>query len=222
MNWLDFKNAVKELLTVDKNRQGMGTYIDTIIRVAVVDLQNNIPAFRVNHETLYLPGDFVQEGAAGRAVLPPQAALRDCFMSKVFTDGSSERHPVNQYPWDDRFALVHGTAAVNDSAGLICIDPNSYTFYAYPYMVTGWILSVFWDGQKLDFQDAEETPFTENETFCVSLYVKAMIAREVNRDMDAFAAYMGKGGDPIQSPPGTYIGERRKLMLAANERGNLQ
>ncbi len=79
--WAQFTAAVNNLLPIDASRLGsvlslMGLWT----RIAVIEIQGLIPYFRQNHEYLYLPGDFVLEGYASRAAIPPQARVRQAFL----------------------------------------------------------------------------------------------------------------------------------------------
>jgi hypothetical protein len=86
--------------------------------------------------------------------------------------------------------MIRGEEPVNDGNCRIAIDPLGYTFFVYPEVTEGWVLSLTWDGLKLDFQDGEETPFTEEAAGAVAEYVKAKIAREVDRDIGLHDSYM--------------------------------
>lgn len=222
MLWSLFKTTVKDLLLVDKNRQGATGFIDTQIQMAVIDLQEMIPQLRIGNETLYLPGDFAQEGSADRAVLPPNCYPREAYLVKCFDDGHADRHPCDQIDYQKRFELVEGVYPVNDNRGVIAIDPQSYTFYAYPHLTDGWLLSLFWDGQKYDFLDDEQVPFELDVANAVSLYVKAMLQKHVQKDGEQYDLFMGRSPAPEHSPPGTYLGERRKLHRKLYEMGALK
>jgi hypothetical protein len=218
-SWAEFKDAVLELLPLDKDRLIQGddsrTYIKKLIRQGVRDIQFHIPAYRNGHETVYLPSDFVSEGKASRAVLPPQAAMRDCW---VFNDTSKTRHPVVQFDWSRRFELVNGRVALNDNQARLTIDPHAYTFYLYPELTEGWLLSVFWDSLnengKQDFQDQELVPFDDGAADAVAEYVQGHLRRTVDKDLSAFGSYF----DPRN---GSYVGKRRNLYLESKRRGRI-
>lgn len=79
--WSQFTAAVNGLLPVDAARVGSVPALMSVwARLAVIELQNLIPLYRQNHETLYSPADFILEGWASRCALPPQARVRQAFM----------------------------------------------------------------------------------------------------------------------------------------------
>lgn len=242
--WQQFLDAVDTLLTVDASRLGTEDYRAQMKRQAVIELQNHIPAYRIGHETLYLPSDFVSEGSASRAVLPPQAELRDVFMVKLNPDSTvalpvsltddlvedmldnsadegpddttanyrdCQRFPAIDYPWSERFALVHGLQSLGAQNALVAIDPQAYTFYLYPQVTDGWVVSLFWDGLKLNFKPDEETSFDEGMVMAVAEYVKAKLAREVDHDLTLHDSYMG-----------SYRMKRTELYITAKDRGRLK
>lgn len=79
--WSQFTAAVNGLLPVDAARVGsVPSLMLAWTRLAVIELQNLIPFYRQNHETLYHPADFVLEGYASRCALPPQARVRQAWL----------------------------------------------------------------------------------------------------------------------------------------------
>lgn len=213
--WKEFKDEVKGQRPLDKSRliQGDdGTYLDRLIRRGVADLQFFIPVFRLGQETLYYPSDFVSEGHASRGVLPPGAALRDVWLFDV---ERGCRHPVSVFPWERRFELTRAKCSWLMPNGWIAIDPQAYTFYLWPEVKAGWLLSLFWDGQKDAWQDEEATPFTQDAAEAVADYVGGTIAKEIDRDIQAHLSYFRN--DALN--PGSYMVKRRNLYLTAKERG---
>jgi hypothetical protein len=224
LKWGELKSTVRSLLTVDSSRLGIQDTTDTatgkvipgfislMIRQAVLDLQHYIPAYRIGHETIYFPQDFVVEGHASRGVLPPLSQIQDIWMCNLST---SERYPVlHDFPWEHRFELVNGMVTLPDNNGRVCIEADAYKFYAYPIITGSMVLSVFWSGEKTNFQDCEETPFDEAAALAVAQYVKGQIAREVENDLPKYNSYFSPG--PVNE--GSYIKTRRRLYLAAKER----
>lgn len=100
------------------------------------------------------------------------------------------RWACDPWPWEDRFALVTGKVAVNNNRGRYCIDPQGYTAYIYPAVYDTWLMSVWWDGLKLEFNPGDETPFDEMTAVAVAFYLKAQIALEVQERIDLFDTYM--------------------------------
>jgi hypothetical protein len=230
--WAQFVDAVLGMLTVDASRLGSGflevttvnglrrlqagDYRLAMLRQGVIQLQGVMESYRLNHETLYLPStDLVTEGCASRGVKPPQSVIRDVWLAQIHTDAttgqqSCTRFPTRAWPWEDRFSLVNGKVPVNDGQGVFCIDPQGYTFYVYPEVFDCWMLSIHWDGLKLDFKDAEETPFDEATVGAVAEYVKAKISREVEHDTALHDSYMRTFGMAAQR---IYTREREKSQM---------
>jgi len=48
--WLQFQNEVQALMPQDADRLGMDKYLPRLIREAVIDLQQFVPAYRKRHE----------------------------------------------------------------------------------------------------------------------------------------------------------------------------
>lgn len=215
-------------------------FLTRTLRHGVLDLQHFIPAFRKMHESIYLPSDFVREGgedptafspsriievghgdderdmrppAASRAVLPPNASVQDVWL---FDTSRNRRRAVVDFPWARRFELVNGRVPLNDGKGRIAIDPEGYTFYLYPVVEDGWLVSLWWNGVKLDWKDEEQTPFARetDAADCIADYVKGVFAREIERDLQMWASYFRQ--DHLN--PGSYMLKRRKLFINAKER----
>lgn len=221
--WAEFKSAVRELLTVDRDRIGLQDttddagntvpgYITLMIRQAVIDLQRFIPVFRKDHETLYYPSDFVTEGYASRGVLPPGAEVQDAYLYHVETNS---RFPLDVAAWEGRHNLTGGLLALDTNVGRLIIEPDAYKFYVYPCVTDQWVLSLNWnallDGGKSDFEDDELVPFPEDATLAVKEFVKGHITREINKDLPGYATY-------FHPKTGTYSVARRNLFLTANDR----
>lgn len=208
--WLQFVTEVKELLPIDAGRKGLGSteYLNRLIRQGVIQLQGVIDGYRIGHETIYNPSDFVQEGYALRGVKPPQSAIRDVFYVKTIDpapDGYNADLPVirfncRTYPWAKRFNLVNRYEHV-DGRAIFCADPYGYTFYLYPAPCDGaeWRLSMNWDGLKLDFQDDEQTPFDEQMAGAIAYWVKMHVALEIEEDGEKHKHYkeLWMGAKPL-------------------------
>jgi hypothetical protein len=200
--WAEFVAEVRKLLPIEAQRVGVGStatdYLTSLIRQACIDLQRVIDGFTINHETIYYPDDMVREGYAMRAVKPPQSKFRDLSIFRIldYTDSTSvprqqvTRYHARAFPWANRFDLVNGSVSINDGSAFYSIDPAGYTFYAYP-MKQGecWMVSLFWDGQKFDFEDEEQVPFSEAAALAVSYFVKANTSLEVEDGIQNAAYY---------------------------------
>jgi hypothetical protein len=123
----------------------------------------------------------------------------------------SWRFPSEPHDWRDRFSLVNGTANVNNGMAKVSIDPYGRTFYIYPEVFDMTLVSVWWDGIKVDFKTAEETPFDEQMAGCCALYVKAFFARSVQKDLNLYESYLN-----------SYKTARRILFSAAEEQKGMK
>ena len=216
--WAEFVAEVKKLLPIEAQRVGVGTtatdYLTSLIRQAVIDLQRVVPGFQINHETLYHPEDLVAEGHAMRGVKPPQSAFRSLSLTNIYTDDEDVqqilRWPGIPHPWGGRFDLVNGLVPVNDGNCRYSIDNAGYTFYVYPVPTTDgecWLVSMFWDGQKLDFQDDEQVPFSEAAALAVSYFVKGNTAPEVEDSIQNGAYWMDRYE---KQKPKLYLDDKAK------------
>ncbi len=217
---------------------GSSVYYRNQIRQAVLDLQNFIPEFTRNHETIYYAQDFATDGMAGVGALPPLAKATSAW----FYDTSRQRRVrVVEAPWERRFDLatfhpphlnpnefngqsVTQTAASlemiatfnqlhqdrNELAGVMAIAPDHERFYLHPRVESEWVFSLFWDGHKLDYRDAEQVPFEEEAAQAVALFVRAQFLSYVERN-PADAAQVA-----LQ-----YAGKRTNLFLRARRKGFL-
>lgn len=84
-----FTAAVNALLPIDASRLGsVASLMGLWQRQAIIEIQSLIPFFRQNHEYLFLPGDFVLEGYASRAAMPPQARVRQAWLVRYGNCGT--------------------------------------------------------------------------------------------------------------------------------------
>lgn len=213
--WSQFVAAVMGLLPVDSKRLGpVQPYIANILRLAVIELQNLIPAYRKYHETLYQASDFIGEGFASRTSLPPQARVRDAFLVYYERNREGQAQPscrrfqLADFPWANRMQLVNSRIALNENEGKICFDPQATSFYVYPCVRDTQNVSVFWEGLKINFQDNELTPFDEQMTLVVADYCKMLISRTIDKDLALAESYET-----------SYKAGRSLLFLQLKDRG---
>lgn len=192
---------------------GGSPYYRNQIRQAVLDLQNFIPEFTKNHETIYYPQDFAIDGRASVGALPPLAKVTDAWYYSV---SKQIRVPVVEAPWERRFDLAtlhprhlnpnefNGTSICQTSASLemiatfkevasatghhsppafMAISPGHERFYLHPRVENEWVFSLFWDGCKLDYRDTEQVPFEEEAAQAVALFVRAAFLGYVERNL---------------------------------------
>ena len=247
LTWLEWTNSVLELLPQDRQRIGLMStasdgdyvgYIPKLIRQAVLDLQDFIPAYRKQHETIYYPEDFVADGAASVGTLPPQANLKEAWLWNV---NRAQRFAVYRLDWSKRFELteqhdfnqflngtdyivlaeasfeanrilgIMGSDAGRKHIALMAVDRAAHRFYIHPSIMPGWILSIVWEGRKLEWRKGEMVPFGEEEAEAVSARVRAKIAMEVDRDSKRHDDFMRD-----------YTVKRTNLFTARKEAGRLQ
>ncbi len=189
MQWLDFKLAVADLITVDSDRLGVETYIDRLTRLAVGEIQRLIPAYRIGHETIYTEEDLTDDGFASLGELPADAYISELYHVKVGSKCVSR--PL--YPWDynNRRDLTCGVVDIGCSTNWFryTTDPQMRKLWVYPRITSGYQVKLVWDGRKTSFEDTDETPFDEQCTLVVAEYLKMKIAREVDRDLKMATDY---------------------------------
>lgn len=108
-----------------------------------------------------------------------------------------KRYPLNLVRWTDRHELIEAAVAMSGSSGFISFDPNSSTFLTFPQVPVGpddndrtWHVEINWDGVKLEWDDADETPFDDEAVDGVAEYVNAWFLRLVDSDMPGAEAAM--------------------------------
>lgn len=218
MTWLEFKNAVKTLITVDGVRLNTVSFVDAEIRQAVIDLQSYVPEMRFPHETRYLPADLNTDGFASIGTLPDQAIPRDMYYVKDNdipggVDNVCVRSPIEIYDWGNRYDLVCGNIQLNGCRYKIAMSPQATDFFVFPKLADGHHLSLFWEGQRLDFDDATVVPFGERSVAAAATWVKAASIREIDRDQILSQAHMGN-----PQVPNTYIYLRKMCYLDGRDR----
>lgn len=190
MKWREFKEAVYDLITVDASRIGVEAFIDRQIGLAVGDLQHYIEAYRQGHETTFDVEDATDEGFASTVNLPDGIYLREAYHVKV--GNSCVSRVLSKYPYSNRRDLVCGVVGIGCSGGnfQFAIDPGITKMWIYPRLVDGYRVVLVWDGKKFVFDDEDIVPFDLQAALAVAEWVKAKIAREVDRDVKLAASYM--------------------------------
>jgi hypothetical protein len=218
------------------NPDGSSAYYRGHIRQAVLDLSNYIPEFNRNHETLYYNQDFVADGQAHVGALPPLSKLTGAWL---YSQDRQRRFPVVEIAWERRFSLAmngggdkldHGCTVMTAASlgamemmdavvkslpgqhvGVIALSPKHEQFYVFPKIDGEWVLSLFWDGQKLDYREAELVPFEEEAAFAVALWVQGQFASYIDHDYARAAACLQQ-----------YNLKRNNLYLRTKEKGALK
>ena len=199
--------------TIDQGKidlAGSATQIDNFIRQGVIELQNFIPLYRKNNETTYEVADLEEEGEASIGTLPEGAKLQDAFY--VQTDADCKRVPLSIYNWGNRHDLICGAPKMIGGNFLIAFDPDGETFIAFPKVLDGYELSVFWEGSKLEYADGDTVPFDEGCAKAISDYVLSEMLRRPGPTRDLKAA---------ETHFLAYTNQRRSLYREARARRSL-
>lgn len=213
LTWSAFLERVKTFMPLVRNRLGLQDvdgqpgYISSMIKLAVLDLQEYIAAYRVAHETLYYPDDFVTEGTASIGVLPPGAILRELWF---FNLEKGVRYGMAREDWLARFKMVNQVTNLYDNQGRFAVDPAGYKFMIYPRSLGSLLVSVQWDGKKQDFKDDELVPFTLETAIAVADFVKSKVAREFEKDLKSADSFMG---DYLLKRRQLFVGERERVWM---------
>lgn len=189
MTWQEWKETVATFLLVDADRLGTETFREGLYRQSVIDMQRVVETYRIGHETIYDTDDLVIDGMASQGALPAGANLRDAYIIEVGT--KCHIRPLKQWPWSNRNDLVCGRVRYEERQGWMVIDPQAINFTVWPKVEEGKAVQIFWDGQKLEFEDDEEVPFGEAAAFAASHFLTAYFELRVNHDKAGFDREMG-------------------------------
>jgi hypothetical protein len=214
---------------------GSSVFYRNQIRQAVLDLCRYIPEYARNNETIYYNQDFAPDGAAHVGALPPMSKVESVWL---YSANKQRRFPVEQVAWEHRFKLCHqrhehfeggmGAEVMPSAASLeaehkfreagymphphfkghMAISPRHDRFYITPQIEGEWLLSLFWDGLKLDYRDQEQVPFEEEAALAVSWWVKGQFADYIERDPGRAAGFVGQ-----------FKTKRSELYLQALDKG---
>lgn len=204
MTWEDFKDLVYQGIRNNAERFGTETYRNFILRQAVIDVQRNVPFFRGGHETTFGVDDLDVVQSASRGRLPEECQPKEAYF--VATGHACSRTSIFSYQWPNRYDLIAGSMLPDQRA--IAIDPKGNEFYVWPKVTEGYQVVLVWDGQKLDFDDDDEVPFTEAMALCVSYFVQSHFELEVNKDLETSRHFMNP-----TTKTGLYFSARRGLYL---------
>lgn len=166
------------ILQAKDDLQSLNARVDNEIRQGVIDLQHYIEAYRVGHESSFEESDVTQAGFASLVMLPDQAQIRDAWIVyDQFGNPEVHRDSAAAVDWSERQERMLGVK--NDSAQ-IAIDPWCKTALCTPRLdfSCGISLLIKWDGLRLDFSDADTTPFDEGTVKAAALFVQAELAAE--------------------------------------------
>jgi len=196
MTWKDFKKSVDQLLLIDRRRLGAQEFIDQQILVAVGDIQRLIDYYRRGITSTFEHDDVARDGFASKLELPAGANLQQIF--HVRSGNSIAKRPLYEYPFTNRFDLVAGVVGLDSRTNSFfrySIDyrDGAKSMWVYPMITDGYSIQVVWDAisgrNDFDYKDTDEVPFDRPFQNLVFLYVKMMLARDVNGNAVAFKSY---------------------------------
>lgn len=216
MTWAAFNTLVRVHLGTENRRQGIQTWIDDLILVAVLDLQSSIPAFRVGHTQAFAPNQFSADGFAAKAYYGIDGIITSAYVR----DPSTELDEFGNPDTDDTWRTIDYRPVYADrdlrrmQDGLFARGER--LIYAYPTDGTFWVVpspiddtatvTIVWDGVKNAFLSGDTVPFDERAAMAVGDFVLSRIARKVERDMAAAESYYR-----------TYLATKRRIYSDKNE-----
>lgn len=231
MTWLQFKTAVKELITVDGSRQGITSYVDRMIKLGVVEVLSHVEFYTKGNITKYNlagPSGFqplTTEGNASLGQLPSEARPQEAYRIFYTTaeeaanpdtdDEGCNRTPLVNYSYTNRNDLICAHPLINDGASVIAIGKGG-DFYIYPKLDRNEVLEIHWDGFTADHADADVVRYDDQMTECVGEYVKAKVTREVDKDLKLFESYYATFQKKRQE---LYLNSFGKQVLRTNPVG---
>ena len=213
MTWGEFKAAVKELLTVDRKRLGAEEFIERHLRLAVGDIQSYLPYYRRGMVTTYTVDDVTQDGDTSVIVLPEGMNLREVYYAKE--DTVKIRRPLRAYEFSLRHDMISGVVEIGKIGQWFryAIDQRdgARSMWVFPGLVSGWVIEITWDALLgrggFEYSDSTWVPFDEPMVGLVAEWIKAKLAREVDRDLRLHADYWK-----------SYQDGRRQLYIETEER----
>lgn len=189
--FLEFKTAVRDLITVDGARYGVSLgsakYFDRQVTAALLDLQSYIPQLREGHLEKFKKFDTEEDGEASTGTIPDRALITDAYY--VTKTCHCIRRPFVPYPWSSRFDLFCGKPKIQNWQYFFSVDDFGDRFVIFPKLSDTSELWMYWNGVKGTFLDADVVKFGDEEAQAVSYYVKAHITREVDKDLVLSASY---------------------------------
>ena len=191
MNWAGFKTEVRKHLLGFARMQGVQTYIDTLILLAVQELQRDVPEYQVGHTDVLDLGDVTLDGFACIGT-KPAGKINDIRWVEV--DGSNEIIP-DQYvsaeyvPWTEVPAMRAGAYEMRP---VVSFDSRGATFAFSPTLTATTRLVIEWDGIKSSFGDSDTVPFDEKAAQCVADYVLSSLTARVDHDLATAQMHQGR------------------------------
>lgn len=176
MTWDDFRGQVRALLLYDADvpEDTAQTWLDALLRSAVIELQQFIPSYRAGQVDTYDVDDVTAYCDGATFDLPSGAFLNEIVFAKANEDDATcptihQMHPVG---WDDREHLVRSKEGCYGYA----IDPRGRKLFVFPAPVDDDEIRVTWTGIKYDYDDGDLLPWDESAVRCVAEYINAEVS----------------------------------------------
>lgn len=236
--WSEFKTAVKALLTVDKNRQGLSTVLDEWIKHAVIDLQESIDYYRQGDSVIYSRDGHVRDseavsdnGYASVGALEAGVGIQDAYIITGTEDFDCPlnveecydencrllRMPVTNFDWGNRYDLISGIPKLA-GYGLMAINRQANKFCIYPQIGDDKLVEIYYDRVRHDFTNGEVVVFDKDVEEAVGLFVKANIKREVDNDLALYNSYLSDQRPGANS----YVNKKKMLFIKAAEKTQIR
>jgi len=193
MKWSAFKQEVEDLLGYEGDREAHTAFIEKAKRLAAIDLQRAVGAYRVGHTTVFDAGSITLNGSAATMAMPEGASPTTIWYDNVDDPAETpcqdwySRKKLEWHPWGRRGELVCNDARLP--------EPGAFTYsrselYAAPVtqeeLDSGSSVIMEWKGKKLDFQDGDDTPFDESAVNAAHLYVTYKFLKHIDRVNDGW------------------------------------
>jgi hypothetical protein len=191
MTWDEFKAIVRIHLVTHNRRQGIQTYIDTLIKAGSADIQRTVEAYQQPHVETLGPVTLVEDGFASTGTMVAGKILRtrivvyDTALAAVVPD---EYLALEQISWTQYQRMRAGLRIYGDA--VIAINPHNATFAVVPQITAEMRLIIEWQGVKTDFAGSGTVPFDEAFAETVANYVLGHLTRTVDRDLAMAQSYM--------------------------------
>jgi hypothetical protein len=209
--WSEFNTAVRNFLPAHGRRQGIQTFIDTLIKAGVADVQQSVEFYQTGHQDIIGPDLVTTDGYASIGDLPA-GQIQTARMAKYDPEAELLRRGIylglKQIGWENNLRMRGGELAAY--VGRIAIDRVNRKYCVVPAINANSRLVLEWNGVKRDFGNDDETPFDDDVAEAVADFVLSRVSRQIDRDLNLANSYAG-----------SYVLKKRKLVSEALERSRV-
>lgn len=187
MTWVEFNNAVRDLLPQHNRRQGIQPMLDRAIAGAVIDLQRHIPELQRRHRDVVAYDDLFFDGDAQYGDLPPGRVIAFRLLRFNVQEDEYEASTfmtLRPVPWTDVESMKAGCIA----GYLVATNAQLGRYYISRPLDEDVSLVVEWSGLKQTFNDDDIVVFEEGMIETVANYVRWKLAGPVDHDMGLVAS----------------------------------